>query len=748
MELTSIQYIKAWTKALQAEIAHLKKYGSNKYALQNGRQLTGTEEETYYFESRQTITVPAGAQIKLQWGKKIVEGRILSSEGKGIILVLDESLGDHLSEAYLMYDPWQLLDELAGRLAEIKKSKIKRARIKRLLNPDMPNKYRAKQGETSVKELYNRSQVNPVTYVWGPPGTGKTYTLARVAANKYLHHKTVLVLAQSNAAVNVLMAEMSHFLEKTKHFKEGDIIRYGAHTDANLPEKITLHYLLEQSDPTLVHEKNELLLERNMLKQDLQSSFSNRDSQKLLKLETKWASIMEKMKKKEHSLIKDAKVLGTTLAKAAMDPAIYEHQFDIAIVDEASMCYVPQAAFAASLAKRIIVCGDFKQLPPIANSQHPEVAQWLKEDIFHKSGVADTVRNGPFHPHLLLLNEQRRMHPDISAFTNKHVYHSLVHDYPGMAESTNRIVKRGPFNGQASILVDTSFTGYYGTYDKTSRSRWNPWQLFLSFQLLHEAILGGATSLGYVTPYRVQAQLMDDLLEDFYPMEKAAGQIVSATVHRFQGSEKEVMVFDSVDCWPQERPGILLVGKESERLINVAITRTKGKFIHVANCDYIRRKTGQRKTHRLLVEHQMAMGQAVKHQSIGMWAKNHHERLKWVHAKKLDDVFTDVRQAKKEIILSLPREHNVSPVWLKELKKINDSVAINILSDAPSDMEFGEPYFAEVPFPFVLIDRRILWLGQPFEQSKGVLPPYVAIRLDSMPFIASFLGHLGVEGLD
>ena len=138
MEKSSLFYIKEWQKALQAEIAHLKNYGSKKYHLLNGRKLTGTEEYTYYFDSHQSIPIPNGSLAKLQYGDVIEEGRILSSEGKGLIISLKRYLGETISQAYVMYDPWQLLDELATRLEEMKKSKTKRARIKRLMQPDMP----------------------------------------------------------------------------------------------------------------------------------------------------------------------------------------------------------------------------------------------------------------------------------------------------------------------------------------------------------------------------------------------------------------------------------------------------------------------------------------------------------------------------------------------------------------------------------------------------------------------------------
>ena len=110
--------------------------------------------------------------------------------------------------------------------------------------------------------------------------------------------------------------------------------------------------------------------------------------------------MLEKIRQKESQLVKTAFIVGTTLAKAASDSAVYEKDFDLVILDEASMAYVPQAAFAAALGKRVIICGDFKQLPPIASARDSLVTKWLKEDIFHRSGIVDWVKNGKLHPHL------------------------------------------------------------------------------------------------------------------------------------------------------------------------------------------------------------------------------------------------------------------------------------------------------------------------------------------------------------
>ncbi len=724
-------YIIEWKKALQAEIMHLKKYESTKYLINNGHLVTKDKNFTYFFETYAPVRIPVGSLVKVEWGGIKTGGKILSSEGKNVIISCEQSLGDIITEAYIFHDPWELLDQLIQRLEEIKESKKKRARIKRLMNPDMMTKHPTNIIKSNVHELILRSKYNPVTFVWGPPGTGKTYTLARVAANKYFKKKKVLLLSHSNQSVDVLMREISAFLSKQGRYKEGDVLRYGSHSSELLEDlpAITSSQLLQNRNPMLAEERVNVMEERRHLKLDLSKSFSKRDSESLLKLETKVARILEKIREKELDFLQDAFIIGTTLAKAAMDTAIYEKDYDVIILDEASMAYVPQAAFAASMAKNIIICGDFKQLPPIASARHELVGKWLREDVFHRTGVADTVHSSNLHPHLFLLKEQRRMHPDISAFTNKHIYHSLVGDHPSVLNGRNHIARQKPFPEKASTLLSTSYTGEHAFIEKSSRSRINLWHLLQSFQLIHEAYLDGSRSIGYISPYRAQAQWMDILLQDLYQLEKGSADILAATVHRFQGSERDVIIFDSVDSYPLERPGMLLVGKESERLLNVAVTRTKGKFIHVSDSQFIKRNVSANKMIRKLVDFQEKSQYHVRPHEIGSWIKHQHPRVQWMHARKWERVFDDMKQCHTSILMGTPDQATLPKEWENILS--NRKKRVSRISE-------------NVPFPFIIIDNRILWLGVPVEATRNTKAPFVSVRVDSEALCRELIHQVGV----
>jgi hypothetical protein len=93
--------------------------------------------------------------------------------------------------------------------------------------------------------------------------------------------------------------------------------------------------------------------------------------------------------------------------------------------------------------------------------------------------------------------------------------------------------------------------------------------------------------VGIITPYNAQARLINKLLRDTRLAERG---IKVATVHRFQGSEQDVIIFDTVDAPPQSKPGLLLMGgmgSTAMRLADVAVSRAKGKFVGVVHQPYL-----------------------------------------------------------------------------------------------------------------------------------------------------------------
>lgn len=89
-------------------------------------------------------------------------------------------------------------------------------------------------------------------------------------------------------------------------------------------------------------------------------------------------------------------------------------------------------------------------------------------------------------------------------------------------------------------------------------------------------------SIGIISPFKLQAQEISAMIP-----EDLSGQIVSDTVHKFQGDEKDVMIYSLVvtDNSPKEK--IHWIDYSVPNLVNVAVTRARKALYVVGNLHYI-----------------------------------------------------------------------------------------------------------------------------------------------------------------
>lgn len=727
--------IQQWQLSLQKEIDYLKEQGGSKYLITNGKVLSKTKETaTYWFLLATDVMLPDGIPVRILYKNHSYEGVVVSIEGFDLIVELDTYIGNEISEAELYSEPWELLVALDTRLSELTDSPIKLNRVKRLLSGNAPAKHTEYPYKTPLQEMILRAKYNPTTYIWGPPGTGKTYTLSRVIGHRYIKGKKILVLAHSNAAIDVLMYAVTKYVEEKGKWKAGEIIRYGTSRDTSVKKHPTLlsSKLVEYFEPNVEKKKRRLETERVNLKN---SSLTVEKSKRLVQIEEELKELRNVIKEKEKTYVESAKVVGTTLSKATMDSLIYENHFDLIVVDEASMAYVPQLAFAASLGKKIIVCGDFKQLPPIALSDHKLVNYWLKEDIFHHAKIVQKVEHGETHPNLFILKEQRRMHPAISGFTNHFIYHDQVVDNKTVQKNRERISNLPPFSNVASALIDLSQIGAFCLKESASVSRYNVFSALLSIQLILLARKYGMDSIGVIAPYKAQARLLSACIQEFIT-QTGERNVVAATVHKFQGSERDMIIFDAVDSDPQPRAGILLTEEKGDRLVNVAVTRAKGKFIQVADMDYMKSRVSKDRALYKLMDHLSNHNKITRNELLEVLTETVDRRLQWFNAEKLDKVHEDLLQAKRNIIICIPDPSRIRKEIGDALRYVQDRVKVTFVTEQPEKVFLqGEVILSKLAMPFIIIDDEILWIGFTSTHStryeSSLNPLFIMARLES-----------------
>src|SRR6185436_6761759 len=160
---------------------------------------------------------------------------------------------------------------------------------------------------------------------------------------------------------------------------------------------------------------------------------------------------------------------------------------------------------------------------------------------------------------------------------------------PAMRE---RIAAREPHGGSALVVLDTDgrTTCQPGS---GGQSRINLVTADLCVDLARRAVRAGAESVAIITPYVDQARAIRARLKERAGDEGEWRRIDCSTVHRFQGQERDVVILDTVDAEPM-KPGMLLsergVQSMAQNLINVAISRARGKLIIVADVRYFERR--------------------------------------------------------------------------------------------------------------------------------------------------------------
>jgi len=310
----------------------------------------------------------------------------------------------------------------------------------------------------------------------------------------------------------------------------------------------------------------------------------------------------------EQEVLGRCRILATTVYRTYLGSGPFR-QFDAVVIDEASMLMPPLVYYAAGLGtSSVTVAGDFRQLPPIVMSDEPLAKEWLKCDVFEKAGIPKRLTARQPTPHLVALGTQYRMREPICALINDLFYvdHPLRTD-----PAADRDGGDFPLGTAPLIYVDTAPFHPWTALRVGTYSRYNLFHALVVRNLvLHLAETGFLPcagepndAVGAVAPYASQARLIQALLDDRLGA-RAAG--IAATVHRFQGNEKRVMLLDLTDSLGA-RLGRFLKAKRIEedgaRLLNVAASRARHHILLVANFEFLRDKAPREAFVRRLLDH-------------------------------------------------------------------------------------------------------------------------------------------------
>lgn len=417
-----------------------------------------------------------------------------------------------------------------------------------------------------------------ITFIWGPPGTGKSFTLASIIYALYeLGEDRTAICCLSNVAVDQLLCKVLDIINtKKEKIEPGNIYRAGRTSDSRI---ISTAYLFP-NDQRTQNLRNQIKcnLDRLLWLKEHKSGMSEESI--ILKAENK--DLREQLKEHTESLVKSSRLVFSTISNFILSNNLYESKFENLIVDEASMLSMPSfLALGNKISKRLILVGDFQQLSPIALIQKEE----LKNSVFEMAGI--DIKNTE-HPALYQLLNQRRSNERIVNIINDTFYNNKL---TAIIKEESEVINSDPYKGRVIALRKVTNGAVRFTRGGTRQNKAfaeSIIQLLDKFQEDKSA----QYSIGVITPYKGQVALLKALkYERKYP-EAFEKRIKIGTIHTFQGSECDVIIYDMVDCAKSEsgkpsKIGKIYSGTEGERLLNVAISRARHKLIVVCDIDFI-----------------------------------------------------------------------------------------------------------------------------------------------------------------
>lgn len=264
--------------------------------------------------------------------------------------------------------------------------------------------------------------------------------------------------------------------------------------------------------------------------------------------------------------------------------------FDILIIDEASQCDVASALPLILRAKQVVVIGDPKQLKHISKVE-PEEELAIKRHLklsgvvhlkYADASLWDYARDWlPWCENAkpCVLENHYRCHADIIGYSNEIFYSTLT--FGGLTVRTPRCenwelsegIKWVDIKGrQQSNSINVNVEEVKASVD-------------IAVKLAKKSL---TASIGIVTPFKVQAERINECI----PAELRE-RVVVDTVHKFQGDEKDVMIYSLVVTDNSPDSKIRWIDYKVPNLVNVAVTRAKHLLVIVGNKDYIKRKSNR-----------------------------------------------------------------------------------------------------------------------------------------------------------
>lgn len=480
------------------------------------------------------------------------------------------------------------------------------------------------------QEAIQKAMSNRVTYVWGPPGTGKTATLGFVVANYIKAGKKVLFASNTNRAVDVGLLSVMQALQQLQLQVEPDrITRFGeAALENDLLAQLSFDEQLDARRREIIGKTldSSQQLRLKML-EEMRTKLEKSGRKMPAKLQNEYEMLTLHLDETDNEDASEAvateleqlryrelvrkKLVATTLARVCTSDILPSLNFDAVVIDEASMASIPYILVLASRSKEhIVFAGDPMQLPPIATTNNHTHRDFLEKDVYTMASEADSMEQlfvwKDENPGITcFFDTQYRLEDDLAEVISEVFYDGRLKS--GKADAilhapSQQLSLRDAQASKSDVSVHLVNTMRYGPWIDTPKSEYgfrpvNEVHRNLVMELVKRLVINEQlqpSQIGIIVPFR---SVVWDYRRELYSTNFSGVEV--GTIHTFQGREKEAILFDLVmsgagETQPRRHFSVRPFdetknGLSVPRLLNVAFSRAKKHMVVLADMDHIHR---------------------------------------------------------------------------------------------------------------------------------------------------------------
>lgn len=281
-----------YKRVLEELIKEIKSDNSTgqKVIVRNGTQIvTPGQEYSYIFEFDGEADIFEGAGVTTYVENTRTDGKVVSVEKNRLAVAFTKGFGKFIEHCTLLIDNTAFLEALKDRYKALEESSCKDFNVQmaedvlKNLGEDKPidishdeyliNGLNMKQREAVLKGLSNN-----VFYLWGPPGTGKTFTIGSFINRSFDIGKRILIVSNTNQAVDQVILQLCEKLTSNHEaIRDGRILRIGKISLAKFEEgwgkHVSIDSIVEKKSEEYSAKKEEINRQSFRLKVDMKQDY-------------------------------------------------------------------------------------------------------------------------------------------------------------------------------------------------------------------------------------------------------------------------------------------------------------------------------------------------------------------------------------------------------------------------------------------------------------------------------------------